>query len=159
LTVTWEETRDAKASQIELTGVSAAGVERETGLLAIVARPPLQISERTATDLNRGDPGDFMEWAARPDDATVLAYRYIRPGYTLVVAARRFDEAEVLQALVDSVRFTTVVADVSFSRWNCRQARPSGRPSLWASRSGPAGPMENCCCRWNNPAATTRQCR
>ena len=111
LTVTWEEPRDAKTNRVELTGVSAAGVERETGLLAIVARAPLQISERTATDLNRGDPGDFMEWAGRSDDAAVLAYRYIRPGYTLVVEARRFDEAEVLQALVDSARFTTVVAD------------------------------------------------
>ena len=38
-------------------------------------------------------------------------YRYVRPGYTLALDARRFDEAEVLQALVDSARLTTVVAD------------------------------------------------
>jgi hypothetical protein len=41
----------------------------------------------------------------------VLAYRYVRPGYALALEAKRFDEAEVLQALVDDVRLTTVVAD------------------------------------------------
>jgi type II secretory pathway pseudopilin PulG len=111
LTVTWEEPRVAGTNRVELAGVSAAGVERETGLLAIVAKPPLQVSERAATDLNRLEAGDFPEWVDRPDDAPVLSYRYLRPGYSLVVEARRYAEAEVLQALVDSARFTTVVAD------------------------------------------------
>jgi hypothetical protein len=35
----------------------------------------------------------------------------VRPGYQLTLDVRRFDEAEVLQALVDSARFTSVVAD------------------------------------------------
>ena len=111
LTVTWEQPRVAKPNLLELTGVSAAGVERETGLLAIVAKPPLQVSERNAQDLKRVDARDFPEWAGRADDATVLAFRYVRPGYKLALDARRFDEAEILQALVDSVRLTTVVAD------------------------------------------------
>jgi type II secretory pathway pseudopilin PulG len=111
LTVTWEEPREAGTNRIELAGVSAAGVERETGLLAIVAKPPLQVAERVATDLSRVDAGDFPEWAGQAEDTPVLSYRYLRPGYSLVVEARRFDEAEVLQALVDSARFTTVVAD------------------------------------------------
>ena len=111
LTVTWEEPRVAGTNRVELTGVSAAGVERETGLLAIVAKPPLQVSERTAADLNRLEAGDFPEWVDRPDDAPVLSYHYLRPGYSLVVEARRYAEAEVLQALVDNARFTTVVAD------------------------------------------------
>ncbi len=111
LTVTWEEPRVAGTNRVELAGVSAAGVERETGLLAIVAKPPLQVSERTATDLNRVEAGDFPEWLDRAADAPVLSYRYLRPGYSLVVEARRYAEAEVLQALVDSARFTTVVAD------------------------------------------------
>lgn len=111
LTVTWEQPRTTKTNLLELTGVSAAGVERETGLLAIVARPPLQVSERNAQDLKRVDARDFPEWAGRADDATVLAFRYVRPGYKLALEARRFDEAEILQALVDSVRLTTVVAD------------------------------------------------
>ena len=40
-----------------------------------------------------------------------LAYRYVRPGYKLTLDVRRFDEAEVLQALVDNAQFTSVVAD------------------------------------------------
>lgn len=111
LTVTWEQPRAGRTNAVELSGVSAAGVERETGLLAIVAKPPLQVAELTAADLKRVDTSEFPEWAGRPDPATVLAYRYARPGYQLALDARRFDEAEVLQALADSVRLTTVVAD------------------------------------------------
>jgi hypothetical protein len=40
-----------------------------------------------------------------------LAYRYVRPGYKLSLDVKRFDEADVLQALVDSAQFTSVVAD------------------------------------------------
>src|SRR5207247_11097600 len=40
-----------------------------------------------------------------------LVYRYLRPGYKLAIEARRFEEAAVLQALVDSAHLTTVVAD------------------------------------------------
>jgi hypothetical protein len=111
LTVTWEQPRIGRTNTVELAGVSAAGVERETGLLAIVAKPPLQVAELAATDLKRVDTGEFPDWAGRPDTATVLAYRYARPGYQLALDARRFDEAEILQALADNVRLTTVVAD------------------------------------------------
>ena len=111
LTVTWDEPRAGKTRALELTGVSADGVERETGLLAISAKAPLQVGESGAADLQRVDAGDFPDWAGSPDDAMALAYRYVRPGYQLTLDVRRFDEAEVLQALVDSARFTSVVAD------------------------------------------------
>jgi hypothetical protein len=111
LTVTWEEPRASRTNAVGLAGVSAVGVERETGLLAVIAKKPLQVTEASAAELQRVDTGDFPDWAGRPDEATVLAYRYVRPGYELAVNTRRFDEAEVLQALVDNARFTTVVAD------------------------------------------------
>ena len=111
LTVTWDEPRTEKTSTLELAGVSADGVERETGLLAISAKAPLQVSEASAADLQRVDAGDFPDWAGNSDDAMALAYRYVRPGYKLALDVRRFDEVEVLQALVDSAQFTSVVAD------------------------------------------------
>ncbi len=40
-------------------GISADGVERETGLLAISAKTPLQVSESSAVDLQRVDAADF----------------------------------------------------------------------------------------------------
>jgi prepilin-type processing-associated H-X9-DG protein len=111
LTVTWNEPGAKKNRPLELTGISADGVERETGLLAISAKAPLQVSESSAADLQRVDAGDFPDWAGDPDDAMALAYRYVRPGYKLALDVRRFDEAEVLQALVDNAQFTSVVAD------------------------------------------------
>ncbi len=111
LTVTWDEPRPAKSRALELAGISADGVERETGLLAISAKAPLQVSESSASDLQRVDAGDFPDWAGSPDSTMALAYRYVRPGYKLGLDVRRFDEADVLQALVDSAQFTSVVAD------------------------------------------------
>ena len=127
LTVTWDQPRPAKADTMELTGVSAERVERETGLLAISVPQrgtPLQVSELNAADLQRVDTGDFPDWAlveraSRPFESngqdaratTVLAYRYVRPGYKLALNVQQFGEAEVLQALVDSARLTSVVAD------------------------------------------------
>ena len=111
LTMTWDEPRAEKTRALELTGISADGVERETGLLAISAKAPLQVSESGTADLQRVDAGDFPDWAGNPDNALALAYHYVRPGYQLTLDVRRFDEAEVLQALVDSARFTSVVAD------------------------------------------------
>lgn len=111
LTVTWEQPRASRTNSVELAGVSADGVERETGLLAVVAKPPLHVTELQAQDLTKVDTRDLPAWAGRPDDATVLAYRYVRPGYQLALAAQRLVEAGALRALVDSARLTTVVAD------------------------------------------------
>jgi len=111
LTVTWELPRPAGTNRLDLRGISAAGVERETGILAIVARPPLQVTEQSAAELKPLDTRDLPPWAGRSDEATVLAYRYLRPEYTLALEARRFEQAEVLQALVERLDLTTVVAD------------------------------------------------
>ena len=83
---------NAGTNAIQITGIQALGVERETGFLCLVARPPLQVSERSATELlSRIDVRELPEWGGRVDPATVLAYRYLRPGYSLAVDARHFD--------------------------------------------------------------------
>jgi hypothetical protein len=110
MAVTWEQA-PGRTNQVELVGIGADGVERETGFIAVIARSPLQVSEAVVNDLQRLDVGDFPDWAGRPDEATALAYRYVRQGYRLVVGTQRFNEAEVLQALVEDARLTTVVAD------------------------------------------------
>jgi hypothetical protein len=111
LTVNWEQPRTSQTNLLELGGIAAEGVERETGILTIVARPPLQITERNAGDLKPIDLRDLPDWAGTPDEATVLAYRYLRPGYTLALDATRFRDAQALQALVEHFNLTTVVAD------------------------------------------------
>ena len=99
LTVTWELPRAGKTNLVELAGVQALGVEREAGYIAIVARPPLQVADQSSGGLlSKIDVRELPPWTGRPDAATVLAYRYLRPGYKLALDARRYDEAEVLQA-------------------------------------------------------------
>ena len=112
LTVTWELPRAAQSNLVELAGIQALGVEREAGYVAIIARPPLQVSDQSGGGLlSKIDVRELPPWTGRADTATVLAYRYLRPGYKLALDARRYDEAEVLQALIDNARLTTVVAD------------------------------------------------
>lgn len=109
LTVTWDQPRPTGTGAMELVGVSADGVERESGFLAVSVQPPIQVTVAEAKDLQRAEPGDVPTWAAG-DKAATLVYRYVRPGYKLGLDVRRFDEAEVLQTIVDSAKFTSVVA-------------------------------------------------
>lgn len=116
LTVTWDQPWSAgeqeKDSQFEAVGVTAIGVERETGTIALMARSQLQITAKSASaELIPADAQEIPDWAGRADESIVLVYRYLRPGYTLALTARRFAPAETLQALVDEARLTTVVAD------------------------------------------------
>ncbi len=111
LTVTWEQPRLAGTNYVEPLGIGAANVERETGTIAIVARPPLQVTARDAGELKPIDLRDLPDWAGQPNEATVLAYRYVKPGYKLALEARRFAEAEALQVLVEKMNLSTVVAD------------------------------------------------
>lgn len=111
LTVTWDQSRGTPTERIEVAGVGVEGVERETGTLAVVAKAPLQITELGATELLKLDTHEWPEWAGAADANTALAYRYLRPGYKLAVEAKRYSEAEVLQALAETVTLSTVVAE------------------------------------------------
>ena len=111
LTVTWEQPRSAGTNLLNLAGLSVEGVERETGTLVIVAKLPLQVAEGKTTDLLKLDTREWPEWAGQPEVSAALAYRYLRPGYQLAVEAKRFAEAEVLQALAETFNLTTVVAE------------------------------------------------
>ncbi len=111
LNVAWEQPRDAKVGTAELASLVTEGTERETGAISIVAKAPLQVTEKSTGELQKVDVRDLPAWAGRADDATALAYRYLRPGWKLAVDSKRYDDAEVLQALIESARLTTVVAD------------------------------------------------
>ncbi len=111
LTVTWDQARSAQTHRLDVLGLSVAGVERETGTVAIVAKAPLQITEAGAAELLKLDTHEWPEWAGGADANTALAYRYLRPGYQLAVDVKRYSEAEVLQALAETVHLCTVVAE------------------------------------------------
>jgi type II secretory pathway pseudopilin PulG len=111
LTVTWDEPRSAKTNSLELAGVAAENVERETGYFVVSAKAPLQVSETGAPALQSVDAADLPDWANVSDSSITLAYRYAKPGARLALDVRRFDDAAVLEALVESANFTSVVAD------------------------------------------------
>jgi type II secretory pathway pseudopilin PulG len=111
LTVTWDEPRSAKTNSLELVGVDAENVERETGYFVVSAKPPLQVSETGAPDLQPVDAADLPDWTNVADSSATLAYRYAKPGARLALDVRRFEDAAVLEALVESANFTSVVAD------------------------------------------------
>jgi hypothetical protein len=120
LTVAWEQPRTAKTNApIDVAGVQSLGTERETGNVVLLVRPPLQLTERSVSEeLQKIDAGELPSWAGVSaagvlpgGEVPALVYRYLRPAFKLSVEARRFEEAALLQALVDDARFTTVVAD------------------------------------------------
>ena len=113
LTVTWDLPWNVKDGTLDLMGLEAAGVERETGWMALLAPPGLKLEpKKLNSDLLKADIRDLPDWAAlRPDAGAVFVFHYLRPGFKLALAAQRFEDAEVLQALVDRVRLTTVVAE------------------------------------------------
>jgi hypothetical protein len=112
LTVTWERPWNVKEGALDLPGVEALGVERETGTIAVLAQPPLKVeSKETSVELLKIDRRELPDWAGASGQVPTLAFRYLRPGYKLVLSAQRFEEAEVLQAIVDNVNLTTVVSE------------------------------------------------
>ncbi|MBI4026254.1 MAG: hypothetical protein HY360_14805 [Verrucomicrobia bacterium] len=115
LTVTWEQPRESRTGVMDAAGVEALGVERETGMLAILAKAPLQVTEKSSGgELIKIDARELPEWAgagSATGETVALAYRYLRPGYKLTLETKRLEDAAVLQALVDNAQWTTVVAD------------------------------------------------
>lgn len=129
LNVTWEV--PSTTNTLDLAGITAQGAERESGWIAVLAKPPLQVFPTSLGNLRKIDPNELPEWAGRATADAVLACRYLRPGWTLPMEMRRYQEAEVLQALADSARLTTVVADDGQSMTEMVLAiRNSGRQYL-----------------------------
>jgi hypothetical protein len=133
LNLTWEQ---PAGTNIALAGVQALGAERETGWLALSTKGRIQLTLRVDADaLRRADASELPDWA-RPGDGAArpaLVYRYLRPGWGASVAADRFSDAAVLQALADSVELLTVVSDdgQTISRLTLR-IRNNGRQNLSA---------------------------
>jgi hypothetical protein len=112
LTVTWDQPFALQEAAFRVQGVQALGVERESGTLAIRARAPFQVSEKTVGgDVVRTDVKDLPAWAGQGEEATVLAYRYLKPGYALDIGVQRFEDAEVLNALVDKADLVSVISE------------------------------------------------
>ena len=102
---------DLKTNALDLPGIQALGVERESGFVVVRGKTALQITEKSSGgELTKIDASELPAWVGGAD-GPALAWRYVRPGYKLSVDAKRFADAAVLQALAEQVRLTTVLAD------------------------------------------------
>ncbi|HXR08337.1 MAG TPA: hypothetical protein VN765_13455, partial [Candidatus Acidoferrum sp.] len=109
--ITWEKPVDLKTNALDLPGIQALGVERESGFVIVRGKPSLQVAEKSSSgELMRMDASELPDWLGGVE-GQVLAWRYMRPGYNLSVRADRLADAAVLQALAEQMLLTTVVAD------------------------------------------------
>jgi len=112
LTVTWDLPWAIQEGGMDFEGLEVLGVERETGILALSAPARLSLAPRTMpADLLKADKSDLPAWAPPSAEPPVLVARYLRPGYKWGLKVEQFEDAEVLQALAENVRLTTVVAE------------------------------------------------
>lgn len=132
LQVKWEQPRDA-TNQFSVSGLEVLGAERETGSIAFYTRGQVQLIAPTTTNsLLRIDARELPDWAPAPGrDPARLSYRYIRPGWQLSFEVRQYQDAALLQALIERARLRTVVADDGQMMSQMQlQIRNNGRQSL-----------------------------
>ena len=91
-------------------------VERETGYLTVTItdKTPLQI-ERTTVEgsgetIKPLDPANLPEHC-QLSNPPVLAYQYLRPGYSLPLKVNRFLDHSVLRTLIQSAHFVSSVGE------------------------------------------------
>ncbi len=132
LQVKWEQPRDT-TNLFAVSGLEVLGAERETGSIAFYTRGQVQLIPPTTTNsLLRIDARELPDWAPAPGrDPARLSYRYLRPGWQLSFEVRQYQDAALLQALVERARLRTVVADDGQMMSQMQlQIRNNGRQSL-----------------------------
>lgn len=132
LQVKWEQSRDA-TNQFSVAGLEVLGAERETGSIAFYTRGQVQLIPPTTTNsLLRIDARELPDWAPAPSrDPARLSYRYLRPGWQMSFEVRQYQDAALLQALIERARLRTVVADDGQMMSQIQlQIRNNGRQSL-----------------------------
>lgn len=112
LQVKWEQLR-GETNEFSVSGLEVVGVERETGAVAFFTRGQIQlIPPATNTALLRLDARELPDWAELPSrDPARLSYRYLRSGWQVSLGLRQYQDAALLQALIEQARLRTVVAD------------------------------------------------
>ena len=112
LTVTWEMPRSGQTNLVELAGVQALGVEREAGYVAVVARPPLQVTEQSAGELlSKIDVRELPAWTGRAGHRDGAGLSLPAPRLQAGAGGPALRRGRGAAGLIDNARLTTVVAD------------------------------------------------
>ena len=132
LQVKWEQARDG-TNEFRAAGLETIGAERETGTVAFYTRGQVQLVPPAGTNsLLRVEARELPEWAPVPGrDPARLSFRYLRPGWQLALGVRQYQDAALLQALVERARLRTVIAaDGQMMTQIELRIRNNGRQSL-----------------------------
>jgi type II secretory pathway pseudopilin PulG/uncharacterized membrane protein (UPF0136 family) len=114
LVVTYDEAFDPHQAILQLGGLHALAVERETGTVAVTSAAGLQLrATRVDGPLRRIDESELVDSdRALITRSVLLAYRYgSADPYDLAVEVTRFPAQPVLEAVADRVQLTTVLTE------------------------------------------------
>jgi hypothetical protein len=113
LVVTYDFQFDAGSATLSLGGIHTAGIERETGSIAITTAASLQLAAARVSDtLRRADETELAAAdRALITRAVVLAYQYTDSSYELSVDVKRYAEERVLAAVADRTQLTSVLTE------------------------------------------------
>ncbi|MBI3099265.1 MAG: hypothetical protein HYY93_13645 [Planctomycetes bacterium] len=113
LYITYQKDIVMKAgTPVTYTGLKVLDVERETGYLAIAARPDVELIDPAPKELTRIDEKEIPEGYKNGITIPILmAFRYLQPGYELAVNVSPHESAAVLIAIVEAARLSTTITE------------------------------------------------
>ncbi|RLI93227.1 MAG: hypothetical protein DRO89_00580 [Candidatus Altiarchaeales archaeon] len=110
LSVKYEKTLQGTSAVSEIPRIQILGVEREKGYIGIEARTNVEITVTDVSGANRIDvkelPYPIVSRTKRP---ILLAYKYLKHPYTIILDIKKHEEIPVLSAVIDSASFITLV--------------------------------------------------
>ena len=112
LNVKYEKTLQGTSAVSEIPRIQILGVEREKGYIGIEARTNVEITVTDVSGANRIDvkelPYPIVSRTSRP---ILLAYKYLKHPYTIILDIKKHEEIPVLSAVIDSASFITLVVE------------------------------------------------
>ncbi len=110
LNVRYEKTLQSTSAVSEIPRIQVLDVEREKGYIGVEARTNVEIAVTDVSNANRIDVKELPHQITRKTSRPLLmAYKYLKHPYTIIIDVRKHEEIAVLSAAIDSASFNTLV--------------------------------------------------
>ncbi|MFA5793603.1 MAG: hypothetical protein WC980_00835 [Candidatus Brocadiia bacterium] len=104
--------KDGKFEPVKYSGIKIQEVERETGYLAIVARPDMELTTPEPENLTPIDEREIPAEYLRGIEAPILmSFRYLKHPYKLTTKINQNKFSEVLVAVIDAAKISTSISE------------------------------------------------
>lgn len=112
LNVKYEKTLQTTSAVSEIPRIQILDVEREKGYIGIEARTNVEITVTDVSGANRIDVKELpYQIIGRTKRPILLAYKYLKHPYTIILDIKKHEEIPVLSAVIDSASFITLVVE------------------------------------------------